>query len=69
MEPGPESVTGNTRVNVAFPFSKITVQEPSSELVELSTIVSDFITALAEWVPEDKLTRSKSVRKRSVSVS
>jgi hypothetical protein len=51
----PESVTGNTRVNVALPFSKIEVQEPSNELIELAKLVSDLVEALADWVPAEVL--------------
>ena len=42
----PETVNGSTRVNVAFPFSKINVQDPSSELRDLAALVKDLITAL-----------------------
>ena len=42
----PETVNGSTRVNVAFPFSKINVQDPSNELRELAALVTDLITAL-----------------------
>jgi len=47
--------TGNTRVNLAFPFSKIEIQEPSSELMELATLMSELVNALADWVPEETL--------------
>jgi len=53
--PDPERGTGNTRVNLALPFSKIEVQEPSTELVELATLLSELVGALAEWVPEETL--------------
>jgi hypothetical protein len=43
----PENVHGSTHVNVAFPFSKINVQDPSSELRELAALVADLITTLA----------------------
>jgi hypothetical protein len=56
----PENVNGNTHVNVAFPFSKITVQEPSSELVELTALLSDLLVALADWMPEDRLAEFRS---------
>ena len=42
----PETVNGSTRVNVAFPFSKINVQDPSNELRDLAALVTDLITAL-----------------------
>jgi hypothetical protein len=56
----PENVNGNTHVNVAFPFSKITVQEPSSELVDLTALVSDLLVALADWMPEERLAELRS---------
>jgi hypothetical protein len=42
----PETVNGSTRVNVAFPFSKINVQDPSNELRDQAALVNDLITAL-----------------------
>ena len=56
----PESVTGSTRVNVAFPLSKIVLQEPTAELVELVALLSDLLAALAEWIPEDTLAELRS---------
>jgi hypothetical protein len=66
--PGPESVTGNTRVNLALPFSKIEVQEPSNELIELVALLSELVGALTDWVPEETLhdirTRTEALRAR-----
>jgi hypothetical protein len=42
----PGTFNGSTRVNVAFPFSKINVQDPSKELAELSALVAELITVL-----------------------
>ena len=42
----PENVTGSNHINVAFPFSRINVQDPSSELRDLAALVTDLITAL-----------------------
>ncbi len=42
----PELVAPSTRVNVALPFSKIQVQEPSQDLAELAAMVE----ALARFV-------------------
>jgi hypothetical protein len=39
-------VSGSTRVNIAFPFSKINMNVPSQELGELAALVTDLITAL-----------------------
>jgi hypothetical protein len=57
---GPEHVTGQTRVNVAFPFSKISVQEPSRELVDVARLLSDLLVALADWLPEESLAELRS---------
>ena len=43
-----------TRVNVAFPFSQIKVQQPSEDLVALAALVRDLADALAEIAPESK---------------
>jgi hypothetical protein len=59
--PGPEQhgppsiVAPSHRMNIAFPFSQITLQEPSRELSDLTAIVLDLIAAMAEWVPEEHL--------------
>jgi hypothetical protein len=42
----PETVTGSNHINVAFPFSKINVQDPSSELRDLAALLADLIAAL-----------------------
>ena len=51
----PRVVAPSSRVNVAFPFSQIKLQEPSKELAELAALVLDLVGAMAEWVPEDRL--------------
>jgi hypothetical protein len=45
----------SSRVNVAFPFSQIKLQEPSKELAELAALVFDLVGTMAEWIPEDQL--------------
>ncbi|MGO8824050.1 MAG: hypothetical protein ACLQU9_02275 [Acidimicrobiales bacterium] len=50
---GPESVAHSSRVNVAFPFSQIKLQEPSQELADLAGVVFDLVVAMAEWLPDD----------------
>ena len=45
----------SNRVNIAFPFSEIKLEEPSKELAELASLVFDLIGTMAEWVPEDRL--------------
>ncbi len=50
------SVTGPShRLNIAFPFSQIKLEEPSKELAELAALVFDLVGTMAEWVPEDRL--------------
>ena len=51
----PEVVAPSTRVNVAFPFSQIRLEEPSRELAQLAALVFDLVGTMAEWVPEDRL--------------
>ena len=50
--PNAEVVT--TKVNVAFPFSQIKVQEPSEELVELAALVGELADLVADVAPESK---------------
>ena len=45
-----ESVT--TRVNVAFPFSNIRVEQPSEELAALAALVGELADLLADVAPE-----------------
>ncbi len=54
VEP-PRCTRASNRVNIAFPFSQIKVEEPSKELAELAALVFDLVGAMAEWVPEDRL--------------
>ena len=51
----PRVVAPSSRVNVAFPFSQIKLEEPSKEMAELAALVYDLVGAMAEWVPEDRL--------------
>ncbi len=52
---GPEVVAPSSRVNVAFPFSQIKLQEPSQELADLAGLLVDLVAAMSQWVPEDQL--------------
>ena len=45
----------SSRVNVAFPFSQIKLEEPSKELASWRRSSSTWSAAMAEWVPEDRL--------------
>ena len=56
----PRVVAPSSRVNVAFPFSQIKLEEPSKELAELASLVFDLVAAMAEWVPEDRLEELQS---------
>jgi hypothetical protein len=47
-----ENVT--TRVNVAFPFSQIRVEQPSEELAALAALVGELADLVAEVVPGSK---------------
>jgi len=49
-EPTPSDVV-TTRVNVAFPFSQIRVQEPSEDLAALAALVRDVTVLLTEVAP------------------
>ena len=47
-----ETVT--TRVNVAFPFSHIRVEQPSEELAALATLVGELADLVADVAPGAK---------------
>jgi hypothetical protein len=47
--PNAEVVT--TKVNVAFPFSQIKVQEPSEELAELAVLLCELTDLVADIAP------------------
>ena len=50
--PVPAIVTPLTKVNLALPFSKITVEEPGKELAELASIVMA-LAAVLERTADD----------------
>jgi len=50
--PAPAIVTPLTRVNLALPFSKITVEEPAKELAELASVVAA-LAAVLERTADD----------------
>ena len=43
-----------TRVNVAFPFSQIRVQQPSEDVAELAALVGELADLLADVAPGSK---------------
>ena len=53
-KPGPNAETVTTRVNVAFPFSNIRVQEPSEDVAALAVLVRDLAELLAGVAPGSK---------------
>jgi hypothetical protein len=55
----PEVVAPTNRVNVAFPFSTITLQEPSKELAELAALVADLPGSSKDWPMGPNLRISK----------
>ena len=50
--PAPAIATPLTRVNLALPFSKITVEEPAKELAELASVVAA-LAAVLERTADD----------------
>ena len=60
QKPTSESVT--TRVNVAFPFSQIKVQEPSEDLAALAAVVRELADLVADVVPGSS---TRELRKRA----
>jgi hypothetical protein len=48
----PGVVTPTTRVNLALPFSKITVEEPGKDLAELASVVAA-LAAVMERTADD----------------
>ena len=53
-KPGPNAETVTTRVNVAFPFSNIRVQEPSEDVAALAVLVRELAELLADVAPGSK---------------
>jgi hypothetical protein len=60
--PAPAVVTPLTKVNLALPFSKITVEEPGKELAELASIVAALAAVMERTVDEPFL---PELRKRA----
>jgi hypothetical protein len=52
----PRMVMPTTRVNFAFPFSKITVGEPGRDLAELASIVAELAAAVEAAGPDPAVT-------------
>ena len=60
--PAPAVVTPLTKVNLALPFSKITVEGPGQELAELASIVAALAAVMERTVDEPFL---PGLRKRA----
>jgi hypothetical protein len=58
----PARVASSTRVNVAFPFSQVKIQEPSDHLVALAVLVEELADLVAAAVPgpEAKVLRHRA---------
>jgi hypothetical protein len=61
-ETKPNADVVTTKVNVAFPFSQIKVQEPSEELTELADLVCELADLVANIAPESQ---AGGLRKRA----
>jgi hypothetical protein len=53
----PEVVAPTSRVNVAFPFSHLHVEESSKDLAELSGIVADLAAMVEQAAPGPGVTK------------
>ena len=62
----PGIVAPTTRLNVALPFSRITVEEPRRDVAELAVIVADLAAAIEKSAPEPSL---PELRKRAEAVA
>ena len=51
IDTAPEKVTSMTHVNVALPFAKVEVHEPSEHLLALAALLQDMADLLARTVP------------------
>jgi hypothetical protein len=60
----PGVVAPSKRVNVALPFSKMRIEEPSRELAELTGIVIDVLAELERLVP-DRVDNIEDLRQRA----
>jgi len=62
----PGVVTPTTRVNLALPFSKITIEEPGKDLAELASMVAA-LAAIMERTADDPFL--PEVRKRAEALA
>ena len=59
----PAIVTPLTKVNLALPFSKITVEEPGKDLAELASIVAALAAVMERTVDEPFLPELRKPRR------
>ena len=64
--PVPAIVTPLTKVNLALPFSKITVEEPGKDLAELASVVAALAAVMERTVDEPFL---PELRKRAEALA
>jgi hypothetical protein len=64
--PAPAVVTPLTKVNLALPFSKITVEEPGKDLAELASVVAALAAVMERTVDEPFL---PELRKRAEALA
>lgn len=50
---GPEMIAPTSRVNVAFPFSRIFANEPSKDLADLAQVVAELVVLTEELAPSE----------------
>jgi hypothetical protein len=65
----PEVVAPSNRVNVALPFARITVQEPSRDLAELASIVTELVAVVESLAPGPAMTRLRKRARALVAVT
>ena len=64
--PAPAIVTPLTKVNLALPFSRITVEEPGKDLAELASVVAALAAVLERTADEPFL---PELRKRAEALA
>ena len=64
--PAPSIVTPLTKVNLALPFSKITIEEPGKDLAELASVVAALAAVMERTVDEPFL---PELRKRAEALA
>lgn len=58
----PPRVANTTKVNVAFPFAQVKIQEPSEALVALTTLVEELADLVAAAAPGQQ---AEALRRRA----